>query len=111
MDAEAGQHIKRLLDGMRNPVTLVYLTQEHACATCRQQQHVLEEVAGLSDRLRCDIHELKLDAEVAQNHGIDKVPATVVQGERDRGIRFFGVTAGYEFMSLILFRNQVERKS
>jgi alkyl hydroperoxide reductase subunit AhpF len=33
--------------------------------------------------------------------GVDKIPATVVMGERDYGIRFYGIPSGYEFASLV----------
>jgi len=32
---------------------------------------------------------------------VDKIPAIVVKGERDYGVRFYGVPAGYEFSSLL----------
>jgi len=41
-------------------------------------------------------------AVIAKRHGIDKVPATVpLAGEKDFGIRVFGLTGGYEFASLL----------
>ena len=33
--------------------------------------------------------------------GIDKIPAIAIIGERDYGIRFFGVPGGYEFTTFI----------
>ena len=36
-----------------------------------------------------------------QEFNIDKIPATLVMGERDYGIRFYGIPAGYEFASLL----------
>ena len=41
------------------------------------------------------------DAEIVKKYNIDKIPATIILGERDYGIRFYGVPAGYEFTSLI----------
>lgn len=40
---------------------------------------------------------------MADKYGVDKIPAIVVLGENDKdyGIRFFGVPAGYEFSSLL----------
>ena len=32
---------------------------------------------------------------------MDRVPAIVVEGARDYGIRFFGIPMGYEFTNLI----------
>jgi glutaredoxin-like protein len=41
------------------------------------------------------------DKDLAQAHGIDKIPATAVLGASDYGIRFFGIPSGYEYTSLI----------
>jgi glutaredoxin-like protein len=38
---------------------------------------------------------------VAERYGIDKVPAVVIEGDQDYGIRYFGIPSGYEFGSLI----------
>ena len=40
---------------------------------------------------------------VADKYGIDKIPAIAVlgEGDRDHGIRLFGMPAGYEFSSLL----------
>ena len=42
-----------------------------------------------------------IDKERAQAYGIEEVPATVVEGARDYGVRFLGIPAGYEFSNLI----------
>ncbi len=34
-------------------------------------------------------------------YGIERVPAVAVVGAKDTGIRFYGMPAGYEFLSLI----------
>ena len=38
---------------------------------------------------------------MSDEYGIDKIPAIAVVGEKDYGIRFFGIPSGYEFSSLI----------
>src|SRR2546422_177899 len=37
----------------------------------------------------------------AAAYGVEQVPAIVVEGARDYGIRFYGVPTGYEFGNLI----------
>jgi len=83
------------------PVKLVFFTQQIACQYCRETRQILEEVAGLSDKITVDIHNFITDKEVADRYGIDKIPATVVMADTDYGIRFYGIPSGYEFTTLI----------
>jgi alkyl hydroperoxide reductase subunit F len=95
------REIRTALADLTHAVRLVYFTQEHACGPCREQQALLEALVPLSDRLTLETYDLVRDAATAREYGVDKVPATAVVGEVDRAIRFFGVTAGYEFSSLL----------
>lgn len=83
------------------PVKLVFFTQEIECAYCRQTGLLLREVADLSEKITLEVYNFQLDRDKAAEYGIDKVPATVVAAEKDYGIRFYGVPAGYEFLSFI----------
>jgi glutaredoxin-like protein len=70
------------------------------CALSRE--HVAcQEVAALSDKLDIEVRDFVLDKEVVERYGVDKIPAIAVEGEKDYGVRFYGVPAGYEFTSLI----------
>lgn len=86
---------------LKNPVTLVVFTQTIACDFCAQTEEIAREVAGLSDKISVEVYNFVTDKPVADRYGVDKIPATVVVGEKDYGIRFFGIPAGYEFTSLI----------
>ncbi len=101
IDEKTKARIREILAGLEKPVKLVFFTQEHACDSCREQRQVLEALVALSDKLNLEIHDLVADAELARQYGIDKVPATAVVGTEDRDIRFYGVTGGYEFATLI----------
>lgn len=57
-------------------------------------------MAGLSKRITLETHGLE-DKEQAARYKVDKAPATLVMGERENGIRFYGVTLAYEFPSLL----------
>lgn len=96
---EVAQEARQLFEQLREPVRLLFFTQPHACGACADQRRLLEALAGLSDRLSLEVHPL--DSAEAAGHGIDKAPATVVRGATDHGIRFYGLTGGYEFGSLL----------
>lgn len=97
-DAEA---LRKRFESLKKPVRLINFTQEIECLYCRETRQLLEEVAGLSDKISLEVYNFQLDKEKAQEYNIDKIPATVVMAEKDRGIRFFGIPSGYEFASLL----------
>jgi alkyl hydroperoxide reductase subunit AhpF len=82
-------------------VKIVMFTQEMECPHCEMTRMMLEEVSGLSDKLSLEVHDFVGEADLAKKHGVDKIPATVLLGDRDYGIRFYGVPAGYEFNVMI----------
>lgn len=86
---------------LKNPVKLLVFTQTIACDFCAQTEEIAREVANLSDKISLEVYNFVTDKPVADRYGVDKIPATVVVGEKDYGIRFFGIPAGYEFTSLI----------
>ena len=82
-------------------VKLVVFTQEFECAHCRENTSLAKEVAALSDQVDIEVNDFVLDKEAVERYGVDKIPAIAVEGEKDYGVRFYGVPAGYEFTSLI----------
>jgi len=82
-------------------VKLVFFTQKNACQTCQAQLELLRELSSLSDKIELETYDLVEDGEQIRRFGIERIPATAVIGKKDYGIRFYGVTAGYEFQSLL----------
>lgn len=95
------KQIRKMFSGLKNDVKLINFTQEIECQYCRETRQILEELAALSDKLTLEIYDFVTDKEVVEKYNIDKIPATVVEGQRDYGIRFYGIPSGYEFSSLI----------
>ena len=76
--------------------SLLFLALPHGQAVGR-----IEELAAMSDRLSLTVYDFVADAEEARKYGIDKIPATVLMADKDVGIRYFGVPAGYELSALV----------
>ena len=96
--------VRERLANLAGPVTLVMFTQEFECEYCRQTRELAGEIAGLSSgKVRVEVYDLLRDKAKADNLGIDKIPAIAVVGaaDKDYGIRFYGIPAGYEFASLM----------
>lgn len=101
MDDKVKAELKPVLAELKSPVRLVFFRTKDACPTCSRQEELLRELCSLTDKLKLEIHDAVLDGDTAANYRIDKTPATAVVGARDYGIRFYGLTAGYEFTSLL----------
>ena len=101
IDEKTRKELEGVLAKLPNPITLVFFTEEKECPACKQQRKILAELVALSDQLILKVYDRDRDAAEAKRYAIDKTPATAVIGEKDHGIRFYGLTAGYEFQSLI----------
>jgi len=99
---EHKQHVKEELDkNLHDSVRLIVFTQETECQFCKQTRELAEEVATLSDRIKAEVYDFVKDNEKAKEHRIDKVPAIAIVGNKDYGIRIYGIPYGYEFNPFI----------
>jgi len=104
LDETTRKELETRLGALERPVKLLFFGQgSPACGNCREQETLLEAVAAASDRVTLEKLDLVKDTARARELGVDKVPATLVLGEGDEefGIRFYGITSGYEFSSLV----------
>jgi glutaredoxin-like protein len=102
---EDRQHLIKEFETLKDPVKLLMFTQEIECDYCRETRMIAEEVAELSDAISVETYNFVTDKEVAEQYGIDKIPAIVIlrddEESKDYGIRYYGIPSGYEFSSLI----------
>jgi glutaredoxin-like protein len=104
---------KKLDEEMEKKVTLLYFTQEPSrlilpeqykaqeCLFCKETKQLLEEVNTLSEKIELRVYDFVADKEKASEYGIDKIPGISILGEKDYGIKFYGIPSGYEYTSLI----------
>jgi len=90
-----------IFEKIEKDVKIVMFTQEMECPHCEMTREMLEEISALSGKLSLEVHDFVAEADLAKKYGVDKIPATVLLGDMDYGIRFYGIPAGYEFNVLI----------
>ena len=95
------KQLKEAFKELDGNVKLVVFTQEMECQYCEQNRLLMEDTAALSDKIAVEVYDFVSDSDAVEKYKIDKIPATVVEGDKDYGIRFYGIPAGYEFTSLI----------
>jgi alkyl hydroperoxide reductase subunit AhpF len=94
--------VRKEFEKLAGPVKLVVFSQELVAADlCRQNEQMVREVAELNETITVEVLNPAIDRERAEGYGVDQVPAIVVEGARDYGIRFYGIPSGYEFSNLI----------
>lgn len=98
---EDRRKVEDILRAISHPVRVVFFTQSVECQHCQMTRELLGELAALNSHISVEVLDFVDDSGRAEAFGVDKIPATIVMGDKDYGIRFFGVPAGYEFMSLI----------
>jgi alkyl hydroperoxide reductase subunit AhpF len=102
LQARDEEAVRQEFQRIQGPVKLVVFSQELVAGDlCRQNEQLIREVAALDDRITVEVLNPAIARERAEGYGIDQVPATVVEGARDYGLRFLGIPSGYEFSNLI----------
>ena len=95
------EEVCKQLEGLANPVRLVMFTQTIECEFCEETRELVEQVASLADKVDAVTYNFITDGDKTEEYGVDKIPAIAVVGERDYGVRLYGIPAGYEFAALI----------
>ena len=114
LDQQVRDQIGQLFEQLDGPVNMVFYTRRASplvlpgqssdadCPSCSDEEQLLGELAGLSEKLSLEIHDQRSAPDVFREAGIDKVPALVLRGQSTAGrVRFFGLPAGYEFSTLV----------
>ncbi|MGQ0548813.1 MAG: hypothetical protein ACT4PY_03975 [Armatimonadota bacterium] len=108
-EQDAAHVRKRLAEEMEHDVRLVFFApsagglalpgQDWEMAEYTRQ--ILKGLADLSDRVTLEEHSTAGEPELAKQYGVARTPMTAVIGAADYGIRYYGMPAGYEFVTLL----------
>jgi glutaredoxin-like protein len=93
--------IKKRLSEMTHDVKIVLFTQTLNCETCSETESLLKAVAELNDKIKLELLNPQLDRDRAAQYNVNRVPAIIIEGDKDYGMRYFGIPGGYEFASLL----------
>jgi hypothetical protein len=98
--------IRAALHDLGHDVTLRSYTSDIDSAYARNERALLEEIAAASPRLALEILADRWDAAREEAAGIARTPVIVVagrgpDGERDHGLRYYGLPDGYELPTFL----------
>jgi alkyl hydroperoxide reductase subunit AhpF len=103
LSAQDEQVLKQHLSAISKPVTLLLFTQTFGGSESgRITKTILDEIAGLHDKITVVEKNFVLDTEDRAKYGVDKAPATVILSDgQDTRMRMYGAPTGYEFVGLV----------
>jgi len=108
LEEKVKEEVKGMFKGLKEPVKLIVFTQDGLitvpgleCRTCKDNRQLIEEVASLSEKISIEVYDFVKDKDKVEQYKIDKIPATIIEAQKDYGIRIYGLPAGYEFPTLL----------
>lgn len=95
--------LKMVLAELKDDVNIEFFTQEFECYMCKENRELVYDVAALNDKIKVKVNDFSYDLNRAEELGVDKIPAMVLldKNNKDNGVKFFGIPAGYELNSLV----------
>ena len=101
MDQQTADEVRKRLETLETEVKILYFKEALLCQTCGLAEDFYKEVAALFPKVKLEVYNRVTDVEKAAAYGITLSPAAVIEGPKGGRIRFYGVPAGYEFVSLL----------
>ncbi|MEE9117451.1 MAG: thioredoxin family protein [Calditrichia bacterium] len=95
------EYVENVFRLVENEVKISFFTQTPENQAGRETHEILEEISSISDNIILTVYDFEKEKSKVEEYQIDKIPAIVVEGVKDFGIRFFGVPSGYLVSSLI----------
>ncbi len=89
------------MDHFTQRQSALYIPGREECPACDDTRLIMEELSALSDKITLNVHEFAQEREAASRMHVDKIPATVIRGDSNRPISFFGIPSGSEFPGFI----------
>jgi len=100
-DEVVGQ-VKEEFARLVNPVRLAVFSQALNDPESEQVKRLVEELADVDPRVTAESYNYVLDKEKVDALGIRRIPAiAILGGEKDYGIRMYGLPSGYEFGMMV----------
>ena len=103
LNKDLQKEVKKILQPMKDQITLVLFTKENDCESCEPTQQIITEVAELSDKIKVSIFDLEKDTAEVKKYDIEMAPSFIILDKDDtyKGVKFNGIPAGHEFNSFL----------
>ncbi len=101
--------VDRLTRELTDPVRVVLFTTSpgglevpgRPCPTCGPTQELLTELASLDPRIQLEVHGVLSEPEHARALRVERLPAILLERDGEARLRFYGIPAGFELVTLL----------
>jgi len=92
---------QRFQEELKGNVRIIVFIQNQDCKYCRETAQIAREVADLDSRISAEVYNMAESKEMASKFGVELIPATIIMGDADYRIRYYGIPSGHEFSTYI----------
>ncbi len=86
IDAQTRKELEKLFTNLAGQVRITLFTQSKPCPACIEQRKLLEDIASTNPKISLTIFDFVKDNILAKSRGADKIPATLVDGEKEYNV-------------------------
>lgn len=100
---EDREYLKNLYKDMKKDVYILFFRTDdkNLCVMCDDIKSILDELKDISDRIKVKVYSFEKDTEEVKKYNVTMAPAIVLLADKDLGVKYYGIPAGYEFSSFI----------
>jgi glutaredoxin-like protein len=95
------EQIKKQFEKLTGDVELIVFTQENECQFCKDTRELVLELGTLSPKIKTKVYDFVKNGDEDIKYNIKRIPAIAIVGNKDYGIRYYGMPAGYEFPVMV----------
>ena len=95
------EFVSSTLGTMNGEARIVLVTSQRECEFCELTEGFLEDIAALAPGVAVQVFDLEKNGPGAEELGIERAPGIAILGEKDYGVRYYGLPTGFEFITFI----------
>ena len=95
------EQIKKQIEKLTGDVELIVFTQENECLLCKDTRELILDLGTLSPKIKTKVYDFVKNGDEDIKYNIKRIPAIAIVGNKDYGIRYYGMPAGYEFPVIV----------
>jgi glutaredoxin-like protein len=95
------EQIKKQFEKLTGDVELIVFTQENECLFCKDTRELILDLGTLSQKIKTKVYDFVKNGDEDLKYNIKRIPAIAIIGNKDYGIRYYGMPAGYEFPVIV----------